>query len=240
MKGRERLIFALDVNTGKEALDWVKGLSGSVGMFKVGLELFVSEGPELVRRLRDQGERVFLDLKFHDIPATLAGACRAAGRLGASIVNVHALAGPAALARAGEAARRGATDAGVPPPKVIAVTVLTSHSARDLERLGIQGGPDETVLRLADLAREARLDGVVASPLEAERLRRHWREALIVTPGVRPAGSDLGDQERVATPGGAIRAGADYLVVGRPIRDAPDPRAAADAIAQEVSGAMEA
>jgi len=138
---------------------------------------------------------------------------------------------------AAEAVRRGAAEAGAVPPKVLAVTVLTSHSAAELAELGIQGAPEEVVSRLAGLARDAGLDGVVASPLEAQRLRRLWPEAVIVTPGVRPAGADLGDQERVATPAGAILAGADYLVVGRPIRDAADPRAAAAAIVREVSEA---
>ncbi|MBI5016131.1 MAG: orotidine-5'-phosphate decarboxylase [Deltaproteobacteria bacterium] len=234
------MIFALDVDRRPEALAWVERLSGAVGAFKVGLELFVSEGPGLVQELVARGERVFLDLKFHDIPATVAGACRAAGRLGAFLVNVHALAGPDALARAAEAAREGAREAGRPAPRVIAVTVLTSHSARDLERLGLSGPPGEAVLRLAALARDAGLDGIVASPLEAERLRRLWPGAVIVTPGVRPAGADAGDQVRVATPAGAVTAGADYLVVGRPIRDATNPRAAAQAIGLEVARALSA
>lgn len=237
MYGSERVIFALDVDSGAEALAWADRLSGAVGAFKVGLELFVAEGPALVEELVSRGERVFLDLKFHDIPATVAGACRAAGRLGAFLVNVHALAGTEAMARAAEAAREGAARAGRPPPRVIAVTVLTSHAAADLERIGLAGPPADAVLRLASLARDAGLDGVVASPLEAERLRNLWPEGLIVTPGVRPAGSAVGDQARVATPAGAIGAGADYLVVGRPIRDAVDPRAAALGIAREVAGA---
>lgn len=240
MNGTERIIFALDVDSRADALAWAGRLAGAVGAFKVGLELFVSAGPALVEELAAHGQRVFLDLKFHDIPATVAGACRAAGGLGAFLVNVHALAGPEALARAGDAAREGAAKAGRPAPQVIAVTVLTSHSPADLERIGLAGPPEDAVLRLAELARDAGLDGVVASPLEAARLRALWPEGLLVTPGVRPAGAEVGDQVRVATPAGALRAGADYLVVGRPIRDAADPRAAAEAIAREAAAALAA
>lgn len=235
--GAERLIFALDVPSRREALAWVDRLSGAVGAFKVGLELFVAEGPALVEELVARGERVFLDLKFHDIPATVAGVCRVAGRLGAFLVNVHALAGRDALARAAEAARQGASEAGVPLPRVLGVTVLTSHSARDLAELGLAGAPGDVVARLAALARNAGLDGVVASPLEAQGLRAAWPGGVIVTPGVRPAGADVGDQVRVATPRAAIAAGADYLVVGRPLRDAPDPRAVAAALGAEVAAA---
>ena len=161
-------------------------------------------------------------------------------RLGAFLVNVHALAGRDAMVRAAEAARKGASEAGLPAPKVIGVTVLTSHSAKDLDDLALSGPPSDAVLRLAALARDAGLDGVVASPLEAEAIRRAWPGAVIVTPGVRPTGADVGDQVRVATPAGAIAAGADYLVVGRPIRDAADPRAAAAAISSEISSALAA
>ena len=240
MNGSERLIFALDVASRREAMGWVDRLSGAVGAFKLGLELFVSEGPALVEELVARGERVFLDLKFHDIPATVAGVCRVAGRLGAFLVNVHALAGREAMARAAEGARQGASEAGVPAPRVIGVTVLTSHSARELGELGLAGTPAEVVLRLAALARDAGLDGVVASPLEARSVRAWWPEGVIVTPGVRPSGVDLGDQVRVATPGGAVAAGADYLVVGRPIREAPDPRAAAVSMGAEMEAAWKA
>jgi orotidine-5'-phosphate decarboxylase len=238
VNGTERLIFALDVSSRREALTWVDRLSGTVGAFKVGLELFVSEGPALVEELTARGERVFLDLKFHDIPATVAGVCRVAGRYGAFLVDVHALAGRNAMARAAEAVRLAASEAGTPAPKVIAVTVLTSHSARDLEELGLLGRPEDVVLRLAELARDAGLDGVVASPLEARQIREAWPGAVIVTPGVRPAGADVGDQARVATPAGALAAGADYLVVGRPIRDAADPRAAALSIGEEIAAGL--
>jgi orotidine-5'-phosphate decarboxylase len=233
---RERLIFALDVASGREARAWAARLEGAVGAFKVGLELFVSEGPSLVRKMVAGGHRVFLDLKFHDIPATMAGAARAAGGLGAFLVNVHALAGAAGMARAAEAAREGAVDAGLPPPAVLAVTILTSHGPGDLGAVGVAGTPSEAVARLAALARESGLDGVVASPEEAASIRAAWPRAVIVTPGVRPAGAARGDQVRVATPAGAVAAGADYLVVGRPIREAADPRAAAEEISRELAG----
>lgn len=231
---RERLLFALDLPSREEALAWAGRLSGAVGGFKVGLELFVAAGPALVRELAARGERVFLDLKFHDIPATMAGAARAAGRTGAFLVNVHALAGREGMARAADAARAGAREEGLPEPRVIAVTVLTSHGPDALGELGVNGSPSEVVLRLAELARRSGLDGVVASPAEAVALRAAWPDGLIVTPGVRPAGASLGDQVRVASPAGAVRGGADYLVVGRPIREAADPRAAADAVVTEI------
>ncbi|MEW6489632.1 MAG: orotidine-5'-phosphate decarboxylase [Thermodesulfobacteriota bacterium] len=240
MTARERLIFALDVATAGEAQGWVRRLDGEVGAFKVGLELFVSQGPTLVRDLVNRGSRIFLDLKLHDIPATMAGAARMAGGLGAFLVNVHALAGAEGMARAAEAARKGAQAAERPEPKVLAVTVLTSHGPADLEAVGIAGPASEAVLRLAALARSAGLDGVVASPLEASAIRKTWPEALIVTPGVRPAGFDLDDQSRMDTAAGALEAGADYLVVGRPIRMAPDPVAAARALAAEMEGAGKA
>ncbi|RMG84836.1 MAG: orotidine-5'-phosphate decarboxylase, partial [Candidatus Dadabacteria bacterium] len=220
------------------ALGWAERLRGEVGGLKVGLELFVSEGPGLVRDLVGRGWPVFLDLKFHDIPATMAGAARAAGRLGVRIVNVHALAGPEGMARAAEAAREGAREEGFPPPLVLAVTVLTSHGPDDLDALGLAGPPASAVGRLAALARGAGCDGVVASAEEAPALRAAWPEAVILTPGIRPAGADRGDQTRVATPAGAVRAGADHLVVGRPIRQAPDPVAAARRIVAEVAGAL--
>ncbi len=229
--------FALDVDTAGEARSWAGRLRGEVGGLKVGLELFVSEGPGLVGELAGSGWPVFLDLKLHDIPATMAGAARAAGRLGVRLLTVHALAGPEGMARAAEAARRGAREAGRDAPAVIAVTVLTSHDAAGLEALGLAGPPGEAVLRLAGLARDAGLDGVVASPREARAVRGLWPRARIVTPGVRPWGSARGDQARVATPAEAVGLGATDLVVGRPIRTAPDPVAAARAIAAEVAGA---
>lgn len=238
MAGSDRVIFALDVPDEAQALAWVEKLRGRVGLFKVGLELFVAAGPGLVKKIVDMGAEVFLDLKFHDIPNTVAGAVGSACAHGARIINLHALAGSEAMARAATIAREAAAKAGKPAPKVIAVTVLTSHSQATLTELGLAGTPSEAVARLALLAKNAGLDGVVCSPMEAAMIRAAWPEALIVTPGVRPAGADLGDQARVATPGGAIKAGADYLVVGRPIAAAPDPALAADSIAAEVAEAL--
>jgi len=238
VKPHEHILCALDVADAADAKAWVDRLRGEVGGFKVGLELFVSEGPALVRELVSGGARVFLDLKFHDIPATMAGAARAAGGLGAFLVNVHALAGAEGMARAAEAARAGAGESGVPAPKVLAVTILTSHGPEDLRDLGVAGPPEEAVLRLAGLARSAGLDGVVASPREASGIRAAWPEAVIVTPGIRPAGTAAGDQVRLATPAAAIAAGADYLVVGRPLRAASDPAFMARALAAEVSRAL--
>jgi len=238
MSARERLIFALDVATAGEAHGWVQRLDPEVGAFKIGLELFTSQGPTLVRDLASRGSRIFLDLKLHDIPATMAGAARVAGRLGAFLVNVHALAGAEGMARAAEAARDGARQAGRPEPKVLAVTVLTSHAPADLRAIGLTGPTSKAVVRLAALARSAELDGVVASPLEAAAIRQVWPEAVIVTPGVRPAGAEQEDQSRMATPAEALRAGADFLVVGRPIRKAPDPVAAARATVAEMAGVL--
>lgn len=234
MDGSEKIIFALDVPDEKSALQWVEKLGSKVGLYKIGLELFVAAGPGLVRKIAGAGHGVFLDLKFHDIPNTIAGAVRSAGGFGASIINVHALAGLDGMKKAAEAAKTF----GEKRPKVIAVTVLTSHGPSALEEMGLNGPPDKAVTRLALLAREAGLDGVVCSPVEAAAVRKLWPEALIVTPGVRPAGSDAGDQVRTATPGGAIKAGADYLVIGRPISGAADPLAAAETIAGETARAM--
>lgn len=238
--GSERIIFALDFPDGPTALTWVERLKGEVGAFKVGLELFVAAGPELVRDIVAGGSKVFLDLKFHDIPNTMAGAAVSASAHGAFIINVHALAGADGMRAAGKAAREGAARAGLPAPKVIAVTILTSHSQGTLTEIGLESTPSQAVERLAALAREAELDGVVCSPMEAGAIRALWPDGLIVTPGVRPAGADVGDQTRIATPSGAISNGADYLVVGRPISGAADPVAAARAIGEEVSGALSA
>ena len=194
---------------------------------KVGLELFVAGGPEVVRQLRQRGKRVFLDLKFHDIPATMAGACRSAARLGAELITVHACAGREALQAAQAAAVASAASAGQPRPTLLAVTVLTSwEAARFAAELAIAEPLDRYVPRLAQLAGEAGIDGCVCSPLEVAALRAaHPEPFVLVTPGIRPAGSERGDQQRVLTPAQAIAAGASQLVIGRPITAAADPRA---------------
>jgi orotidine-5'-phosphate decarboxylase len=231
MKARDRLIVALDVPGAEEARAAVERLAGHVGMFKVGSQLFTAAGPAFVRELVSRGEKVFLDLKYHDIPNTVAAAINAASRLGVSLVNVHALGGRAMI----EAAVGALPALGT---RLLAVTLLTSHDADTLAEIGLSGELSERVRELACLAREARADGVVASPQEVPVIREACGpEFLVVTPGVRPAGSAAGDQARVATPASALRAGADLLVVGRPILEAADPSAAADAIVREMESA---
>jgi len=237
--GRERIAVALDLASRAELLGAAHLLRAEVGTFKIGLEAFIAHGPDLVRELVSLGAPVFLDLKLHDIPNTVGGAAAAAARTGASILNVHAAGGRTMMRAAGERAREAAAAAGLPAPKVIAVTILTSLDADALREIGFVGSPGDAAVRLAALARESGLDGVVCSPEEVAPIRACCgAEFLLVVPGVRPAGSAAGDQRRVATPGVAIRAGADLLVIGRPILAAPDPVAAARAIASEISEAL--
>jgi orotidine-5'-phosphate decarboxylase len=231
VNARDRLVVALDVPTAEEALLLVDRLAGLAGMFKVGSQLFTASGPDLVRGLVARGEKVFLDLKYHDIPNTVAGAVSAACRLGVSLVDVHALGGKAMM----EAAVGAMPAMGT---RLLAITVLTSHDAAGLDELGVAGEVTDTVRRLALLAHAAEVDGVVASPQEVPIVREACgQDFLIVTPGIRPAGARTGDQTRSATPATALKAGADLLVVGRPIIDAPDPAAAARAILREMEGA---
>jgi orotidine-5'-phosphate decarboxylase len=232
----DQLLVALDVESGARALQLAERLRGVAGGMKVGSRLFTLEGPPLVRRLVDAGHRVFLDLKFHDIPNTVAQAVEAAVRTGAWMVNVHASGGAEMMRAAAESARRAAAATGGPPPIVIAVTVLTSMDEPALSAVGVRRPLVEQVLALARLARDAGLDGVVASPRETAAIRRECGPGFtIVTPGIRgaSAGASKDDQSRTMGPAEAIRAGASYLVVGRPIIAAPDPRAAAEAIARE-------
>ena len=205
---------------------------------KVGLELFVAGGPAVVQQLRDQGKRVFLDLKFHDIPATMAGACRSAARLGAELITVHASAGSVALGAAQAAALESAAAVGLPAPTLLAVTVLTSwEQARFASELAIEEPLSAYVPRLAQLAAAAGIGGCVCSPLEVAALRAaHPEPFALVTPGIRPAGAALGDQQRVLTPAQAVAAGASQLVIGRPITAAPDPAAAFAACCLELGG----
>jgi orotidine-5'-phosphate decarboxylase len=240
MSAREKLIVALDVSSAEAGARLARQLRGHTGMFKLGLENFTAEGPVLPRFLVASGEKVFLDLKLHDIPNTVRAAARAAAQLGVSMFNVHASGGrkmmEAALQGAGEGSQLHKD--GV-RPRVLAVTVLTSLAEEDLQELGISGSAEGVVVRLAQLAHEAGLDGVVASPREIAALRRALGpDFLIVTPGIRPANAAADDQARIATPGAAIRAGADYLVVGRPITAAADPAAAADAIVAEIGNEL--
>ena len=218
-------------------------LSDLVGLFKINAHLFTAEGPEAVRRLAKLAAGIFLDLKYHDIPNTVAGAVKAAAALpGVQLLNVHATGGLAMMQAAAQAVADRPDDA---RPKLLGVTILTSLDKKALGQIGISGSPQTRVVSLARLAKRAGLDGVVASPREVKRIKKVCGPGfLTVIPGIRPAGAENGspkrgdDQERVATPGDAIRAGADYLVVGRPITAAPDPRAAAQAVVEEIAVAM--
>ncbi|HMM35926.1 MAG TPA: orotidine-5'-phosphate decarboxylase [Thermoanaerobaculia bacterium] len=235
--GRKRIAVALDASERSRILELARLVGPEIGVLKVGLEAFCAHGPELVREVAALAP-VFLDLKLHDIPNTVGAAAAAAARTGAAILNVHAGGGAEMMRAAGERAREAAAAASLPVPRVIAVTVLTSLDAAALSAVGLAGTPREAALRLALLARQAGLDGVVCSPEEIATIRSACGpEFLLVVPGIRPAGSAAGDQKRIATPGAAARAGADLLVIGRPITGAPDPAAAARAIAAEIGAA---
>jgi orotidine-5'-phosphate decarboxylase len=228
MTAKDRLIVALDVKTADEARALVDRLSGKAGMFKIGSQLFTAAGPQLVREIVGRGEKVFLDLKYHDIPNTVSNAVAEASLLGVSLMTVHALGGKAMMeAAVGALPAMGS--------RLLAVTILTSHDQQSLDSIGLPGPVADSVQRLARLAQDAGADGVVASPLEAELVRAACGpDFLIVTPGIRPGGSKAHDQARAATPADAIRAGASYVVVGRPIAEATDPAAAAAAVVREM------
>jgi orotidine-5'-phosphate decarboxylase len=231
MEPRDRLIVALDVETVDAAVELARPLAGVVKNVKVGLELYTAAGPEAVWRVMKPGFHVMLDLKLHDIPETVARAVARAAGTGASLLTLHTGGGRKMMEAAAEAARKAGGGL-----RLLGVTVLTSMDDRDLSEVGVELGVEEAVRRRALLAMECGLDGVVASPREAAAIRAAAPEGfLIVTPGVRPSGGAVGDQKRVTTPAAAIAAGADYLVVGRPIRDAADPRAAAEAIIAEIA-----
>ena len=241
VRPHERIFVALDTPDRERARALARALAGKVGGFKVGLEAFVASGPSIVEEIRGEGLPVFLDLKLHDIPNTVAGAAGAATRTGASYLTVHALGG-AAMIESAVAACRAAAPPGSDPPLVLAVTVLTSHDDASLRELGLEGPPSEAVARLAALARRAGAGGVVCSPLEIGAARAAYPGGVIVVPGIRPEGALLGsgdDQARVATPRAALRAGADRIVVGRPITGAADPVAAAAAIADDLGRASD-
>jgi len=211
-------------------------LAREVGYLKVGLALFCSEGPAIVRELQEAGARIFLDLKLHDIPNTVSLAARAIGRLGVDLVTLHASGGEEMVRAAVEGCAEGAAAAGVTPPTVLAVTVLTSLSPMALTRIGLEGPPERAVVRLAALAAAAGAGGIVCSPREARAVRAAVGSgARLVTPGIRPAGQAFGDQARSETPEAAISAGADLLVVGRPILQAPDPVQAARELVDELN-----
>jgi orotidine-5'-phosphate decarboxylase len=237
----DQLLVALDVDTGGDARALADRLRGAVGGFKIGNRLFTSEGPRLVEELVSRGDRVFLDLKFHDIPHTVAGAVAAATRLGVWMLNVHASGGSAMLRAARAAVDEEADRRSRPAPLLIAVTMLTSLDQQALSEIGVGEPMASQVGRLAALAESCGLDGVVASPQETAVIRRSCRpDFAIVTPGIRGGGagtSGKDDQERTMGPAGAVAAGASYIVVGRPITAAADPRAAAETIAAEIRNA---
>lgn len=228
--------MALDVASVAAAIALIEQLP-QVQFWKVGLELFVSSGPAILSLLKQRQKRVFLDLKFHDIPNTVAGACGAAAAFGVDLLTIHATAGRTALQAAQAALQHGSTAAGHSPPALIAITLLTSLSARDLAfDLQVPLELPEYALQMALLAQGAGLAGVVCSPLEAAQLRQVCgEEFLLICPGVRPQGAEIGDQRRSLTPGAAIRAGANYLVIGRPITTAPQPAAIFAQICQEIA-----
>jgi len=233
---KNKLIVALDVETAQRARELVNILRDFVGMFKIGSQLFTAAGPEIVREVVKSGGRVFLDLKYHDIPHTVAAAGVAATRLGVSIFNVHAAGGGEMMQRTADAVSQVAATEGLDRPSVIAVTVLTSLDGAMLSKIGLHSTPEDQVRMLALLAEAGGMDGVVASPREVSLVRASVKKEpfLIVTPGIRPAGAALDDQKRLSTPAQAMKTGADYLVLGRPIIGAKDPALAAQQIAQEM------
>jgi orotidine-5'-phosphate decarboxylase len=230
MQGKDRLIVALDVPTVEEARALIEQLDGSAGVYKIGLELLYSGGLALAEELAREGHAVFVDAKLLDIEATVERATAAIARIGAVFLTVHAMDRKTIAAAVG-----GRGDSKL---KLLGVTVLTNLSRADLAEHGIDEGPLAVVQRRAMMLRDGGFDGIVASGQEARALRERLRRTLIVTPGIRPAGADAQDQARVMTPEAAIKAGADYLVVGRPITRAPDPRAAAQAIIAEIEAAL--
>lgn len=231
---RRRLIVALDVPDAPSAASLVARLEGACTWFKVGLELFVSAGPAVLDPLLARGHSVFLDLKFHDIPNTVAGAVRSAAALGVRMLTVHAAGGPAMLAAA-----RAALEGVANPPELLAVTVLTSMDPSQMNSVGLDRSPAEQVTLLARMGLEAGIRGFVCSPQEVAAVRAlTGPEGVLVVPGIRPAGAAAGDQKRIATPAETLRRGASHLVVGRPITQAPDPAAAARAILNEMAAAL--
>ena len=233
---KNKLIVALDVETASEARDLFNALKDVAGMFKVGSQLFTATGPGLVREIVSAGASVFLDLKFHDIPNTVASAGIEAARLGVSIFDVHACGGSEMMRRTAAAVAETAEREGIPRPQIIGITVLTSMDDSTLAEAGFSSSTQEQVKRMARLADDAGLDGVVASPHEVKLIKEsvERQDFIVVAPGVRPIGAASDDQRRVMTPVEAVRAGADYLVVGRAILKAPDPAQAAQQIIEEM------
>lgn len=233
-EARERVIVALDCDR-EEALSLADALSGHAKWLKVGMTLYYAEGPSIVREFKERGFKVFLDLKIHDIPHQVRGAARSAANAGADLLSVHGLGAGAMLKAAREGAGEAAEATGAERAKLVAITVLTSMDEAAMEQIGLTCPIADEAARLAALAKGSGIDGIVCSPREAAEMRELLGpDALIVTPGVRPAGAELGDQSRVATPAAAISAGASHLVIGRPITGAQDPVAAYEAIVEEL------
>lgn len=228
---KAELIVALDVSSVEEAVAKVREIGEPVSFYKIGLELFSATGPEVVKAVKAEGKRVFLDLKLHDIPRTVERAVRSCARQGVDLLTIHASGGKAMI----QAAKKAALEFGEKAPKILAVTMLTSLDNSDLEDLGIGRAVADQVAALGRLACGNGADGIVCSPMEVAKMRELLGDdALLVTPGVRPAGSSVGDQKRVATPADAVRDGSSHLVVGRPILEAADPHAAAVAVRSEM------
>lgn len=231
----ERLIVALDVHSMDEVRQFVESLDDSVNFYKVGMELFYGTGPKVIEYLKDKNKKVFLDLKLHDIPNTVASSLRILTRLGVDMINVHATGGAAMMEKALEAVKDESGRIGLESPKLVAVTILSSISLKDWGKLWPSVDLDDQAVHLAKLVQEIGLDGVISSPMEAETIREACgADFLIVTPGVRPAGTAINDQSRITTPAIALASGATHLVVGRPIRLAGNPRHAAENILKEM------
>jgi orotidine-5'-phosphate decarboxylase len=237
---KDKLIVALDVETASRARELFAALRGVVGMFKIGMQLFTAVGPSIVREIINAGGGVFLDLKYHDIPNTVAAAGVEAVRHGISIFNVHTFGGAEMMRRTADAVAEVSEREQLERPRIIGVTLLTSVNQKVLKEIRVVNSPERQVIALAQLAAASGLDGVVASPLEVVSVRAAIAKNnfLVVTPGVRPSGAAPHDQKRLATPAEAIRAGSDYLVIGRPIIDADDPVAAADSIVAEIEAGL--
>ena len=234
---RERLIVAMDVPTMEQVIRSVETIGDAVSYYKIGMESFYSLGQSVLEQMSAREKKVFLDLKLHDIPNTVARSIKALCRFSPAMTTIHAAGGPSMLKAAVEAAVEGAAQWNLPRPKLLGITVLTSISETEWATIGNRSPVRDSVLRLAELCRKAGVDGVVASPQEAAAIRAECgRDFLIVTPGIRPVNGEQGDQSRVATPSQALRDGADFLVIGRPILAAPDPRLAAQMILKEMEG----
>lgn len=236
MDAQERIVIALDVGTRREALALMKALA-EARIFKIGMELFTAEGPALLEEAIRIGKRPFLDLKFHDIPNTVAGAVRSATRNGVHMLTLHASGGKEMMAAAAKAAREESAKTGKERPALLGVTVLTSLKGEELQQIGFAQAVADQVLRLAVLAKDAGLDGVVCSPHEIEIIKKECgRDFLVVTPGIRPAWAAAQDQKRIMTPAEALGKGADYLVIGRPVTGAPSPHEAFLKVLAEIMG----